>query len=192
MNTSNEWETQLRLKIWFTEVSFFNLNLYPILCFQATGYNSSLRFSLNFTFGCFKKHCIYRGHRAYFKGSEREEDSLSSCRDFQPQLVQIHFQISVCRLSLFRLHKEILPANLTVVMHSRNSGLYFWLHYKLIFVLSFQSIGKSILSKGLLLATLEHIHEGLAVIMVLRHTPAAEFLSCFVQAAPCIFPGDFP
>ena len=99
----------------------------------------------------------------------------------------------VCRLSLFHLHKEIFPSNLTVVMHSSDSGLYLWLHYKLIFVLGFQSIGKSILSKGTLLATLEHIHEGLAVITVLRHTQQQSFSHpCFVRAAPCIFPGDFP
>lgn len=64
-------------------------------------------------------------------------------------------------------------------MHSSDSGPSLWLHYKLIFVLGFQSIGKSILSKGRLLATLEHIHEGLAVIAArAEHLSAALCALC--------------
>lgn len=78
-------------------------------------------------------------------------------------------------------------------MHDSYSGLHLWLHYKLIFILGFQSIQTSILSKGTLLATLEHIHEGLAmIIMVLTHRQWHFHHPCFVCLAPCIFPGDFP
>lgn len=97
----------------------------------------------------------------------------------------------VCRLTLFHLHKKTFPSNLAVVMHSSNSGPSLWLHYKLIFALAFQSIGKSILSKGCSAGNSRAYWWGLSGDYGAQAQAAAEPLSPAL-CAPCILPGDFP